>query len=62
LLKQGQIVSLSQGRRLIQQEAVKLNGKTLLEMSGTVTVGDRVEVGKKLSFIVNSDGSQPPTT
>jgi ribosomal protein S4 len=53
LTKSGNVVSMSEGRRLVCLEAVRINGRIITDMQADIEPGDKVQVGKREPFIVD---------
>ena len=45
--------SMSEGRRLIHMEAIKVNGKVVSDLAVEVKQGDVIQVGKSRQMTVN---------
>lgn len=47
------LVSMSEGRRVVCMGGVKVNGEVVKDISTEVRSGDRIQVGKKVDFVVD---------
>lgn len=47
------MVSMSEGRRVVCMGGIKVNGETITDISATVESGDRIQIGKRIDFIVD---------
>jgi ribosomal protein S4 len=58
LVKKSRIVSMSQGRRVISQGAVRVNGQVADDLQTEVKIADVISIGKRDEFVVTNDDVQ----